>query len=57
MGFLYLNFIESHSEGVLQIKMSRASVNVPRVLRLLLICLAGILREPFFEEADAVELL
>lgn len=56
MGFLCLNFKESHSKGVLQIKMSRASVNVLIVLKLL-ICLAGILRVPFFEEADVVELL
>lgn len=47
MGFLCLNFNESHCKGVLQIKMSRASVNVLIVLKLL-ICLAGILRVPFF---------
>lgn len=57
MGFLYLNFIESHSEGVLQIKMSRTSVNVPKDLKPLLICLAGMLRVLFFEEADTVEQL
>lgn len=56
MGFLYLNFIESHSEGVLQIKMSRTSINVPIDLRPLLICLAGTLRVLFFQEVDTVEL-
>lgn len=37
MEFLYLNFTESPSKGVCQIKMSRASLNLPTVLRPLLI--------------------
>lgn len=57
MGFLFLNFIGSPSKGVWQTKMSRASLNVPTVLRPLLVCVACILRVQFFVEADATEFL
>lgn len=44
-------------KGVWQIKMWRASLNAPIVLRPLLICLACILTVLFFEEVDVIELL
>lgn len=53
--FLYLKFMGSPSTGVWQIKMSKASLNVPIVWRPFLIGLACIPRILFFEEADAIE--